>query len=102
MLVWGAFRWSDMYLIERVRRDHHGRITRVQWFRRDVGGHQGHSVEVEVDDVIRRVMAHEHINVLVDGVIGAGVRVGHDGDVETLEDVLGVAPGCRLADLPEL
>jgi hypothetical protein len=91
-----------MYLIERVRRDRLGRITRLQWFRRDVGGRQSHSVEVEVDDVIRRVLAHEHVNVLVDGVVGAGVRVERRGGIETLEDILGVEQGGRLADLPAL
>lgn len=91
-----------MYLIERVRRDRFGHITRVQWFRREIGGHQSHSVEVDVDDVIQRVRAHEHVNVLVNGMIGEGVRVGSDRGHETLEDVLGAEPGWRLADLPVL
>ena len=90
-----------MQLIEKVRRDHGGNITHVQWFEYATGCDPA-STQVEVIVVVNAVHAGIDVRSFIDGYIGYKVvPAGPTGGFETIDDKPDRRRGRRrLADLP--
>ena len=88
-----------LYVIDMVRRDGSGRVTRVHWHMLDADGHVEASEESDAQEVAAKVSMGARVNLVIAGRLWNGIHLSPDG--RTIIDGPGTPIGARLVDMPQ-